>query len=443
MSLNRIQIIERALEREKKARKTAEKILELKSREIFESSQILKRSNVVINNIAKSILGLQSYYDIAREIARQVGEYLDANDCVVYLVNHEQGYVEQIAAYGNKCLGGEIVNKTKVPIGEGIVGCVVETGDVELISDTSVDTRYITDLSTNYSEITVPIIVEDKVIGIIDSEHKEKDFFTGEHLSTLKNISRVVAMQLNNAISLEKKRIAEEKYKKINSQLQRKNEALEEYAHIVSHDLKSPLRSISTLIDWIKEDNIDKINENSIPHFDLVQKSLQHMETLISDILEYSKIDSEVIVYENVDIKKLLNDLVLVLYKPEGVEVNIKGNLPANILIDRTQIKQVFQNLVGNAFKFIDKEKGRVEVGYEDLDTHHKFYVKDNGEGIEDKYFEKIFKVFQSLNKSKESTGIGLSIVKKIVELNNGEIWLESKLGFGTIFYFTLKKHSK
>ena len=101
----------------------------------------------------------------------------------------------------------------------------------------------------------------------------------------------------------------------------------------------------------------------------------------------------------------------------------------------------MFQNLISNALKFIDKEKGIVEIDVLDKKTHYQFSIKDNGMGIEEKYHKKIFEIFHSLNKSKDSTGIGLSIVKKIIELHEGEIWLESEPNLGTTFYFTLKKY--
>ena len=107
---------------------------------------------------------------------------------------------------------------------------------------------------------------------------------------------------------------------------------------------------------------------------------------------------------------------------------------------DKTKLQQLFQNLISNAVKFNDKEKGFIKIDVKEEEQFYKFSIKDNGIGIEEKYHDKVFKIFNALNKSKESTGIGLSIVKKIVELHHGDIWIESVLGEGTTFYFTLKK---
>lgn len=439
MDQNEIDILKRALNREKLARKNAEKILEEKSAELYHLSSRLKESNFVINNIAKSILGKTNYYDIAWEILINIANYLDTEDCVIYLINEETNSMEQIAAYGSKVKDKEILNPLVIPIGEGIVGSVAKSGIPELIHDTSKDSRYIKDIEYNYSEITVPIVVEGHIIGIIDSEHPEKYFFNEGQLVTLINISRVIAMQLNNAISLEKRKEAEGKYIKINKELAKKNEALEEYAHIVSHDLKSPLRSISALLSWIKEDNEELINDSSKVYFDNIDKSLEHMENLISDVLIYSSISFEQIKFTSIDIKKLLNEIVDYIFVPEHVTIEI-GAMPPKIKADYTQFKQLFQNLITNAVKFIDKEKGKVKILYESDEFFYKFSISDNGIGIDEKYHDKIFDVFQSLTKDSKSSGIGLSIVKKIINLYGGKIWVESKLGEGTTFYFTIKK---
>lgn len=439
MDQNEIDILKRALNREKLARKNAEKILEEKSAELYHMSSRLKESNFVINNIAKSILGKTNYYDIAWEILINIANYLDTEDCVIYLINEETNSMEQIAAFGSKVKDKEILNPLVIPIGQGIVGSVAKSGIPELIHDTSKDSRYIKDIEYNYSEITVPIVVEGHIIGIIDSEHPEKHFFNEGQLVTLINISRVIAMQLNNAISLEKRKEAEGKYIKINKELEKKNEALEEYAHIVSHDLKSPLRSISALLSWIKEDNEELINDSSKVYFDNIDKSLEHMENLISDVLIYSSISFEQIKFTSINIKKLLNEIVDYIFVPEHVTIEI-GAMPPKIKADYTQFKQLFQNLITNAVKFIDKDKGKVKIFYESDEFFYKFSISDNGIGIDKKYHDKIFNVFQSLTKDSKSSGIGLSIVKKIINLYGGKIWIESKLGEGTTFFFTIKK---
>jgi light-regulated signal transduction histidine kinase (bacteriophytochrome) len=136
----------------------------------------------------------------------------------------------------------------------------------------------------------------------------------------------------------------------------------------------------------------------------------------------------------------LVKNLNNILYIPENITINILNKLPV-VQGDKIKYQQIFQNLIGNAIKFNDKEKGVINIDVENQNSFYKFSVSDNGIGIEKKYYDKIFKIFQSLKVTKNSTGIGLSIVKKIVDIYKGEIWLESELNKGTTFYFTIKKN--
>tara|TARA_B100000809_G_scaffold169704_1_gene167082 strand:- start:30481 stop:32469 length:1989 start_codon:yes stop_codon:yes gene_type:complete len=223
------------------------------------------------------------------------------------------------------------------------------------------------------------------------------------------------------------------------NKLEKSNTELEEYAHIVSHDLKSPLRSINALVSWLKEDNQGKFDMISLRNFDLIEKTLEKMEKLISDILEYSSINTESDKMENVDINEVVENLHHVLFIPNHIELKIKNKLPV-LKGDTTRFQQLFLNIVSNAVRYIDKEKGLVEVDVNEFPSYYQFSIKDNGIGIEKKDFNKIFKIFQALTDNKESSGIGLSIVKKIINLYKGEIWLESELGIGTTFYFTISR---
>ncbi len=221
--------------------------------------------------------------------------------------------------------------------------------------------------------------------------------------------------------------------------LEKSNIELQEYAHIVSHDLKSPLRSIYALVSWLKEDNEGKLDEVSLQNFALIESTLEKMEQLITDILNYSSAGAEVPENQSVSLDKVLKDIVQLLYVPENVSIQIQDKLPS-LKGDSAKLQQLFQNLLSNAIKFMDKENGFIEVGYKNKKHFHEFYVKDNGMGIEEKYHQKIFEIFHSLKKGKDSTGIGLSIVKKIVNFYKGDIWVESEPGKGTTFRFTLKK---
>jgi PAS domain S-box-containing protein len=225
---------------------------------------------------------------------------------------------------------------------------------------------------------------------------------------------------------------------KILKELEKSNDELQEYAHVVSHDLKSPLRSIDALISWIKADNTDKLDAATLDNIALIEGTLEIMEKLISSVLEYSSagINNK---EEQVDLNETVAKLKRALFIPDNICINILNKLPV-VRGDKTKFQQLFQNILSNAIKFCDKEVGLVEIDYMDNNTFHQFSIKDNGIGIEKKHHNKIFQIFHSLHTREDSTGVGLSIVRKIIELYEGDIWLESKPNKGSTFYFTIKK---
>lgn len=394
----------------------------------------------LVNNIAKSVLGKEDISEIAWQMSSHIAKYLDTKDCIIYLLNKERNSLEQIAAFGDKKQHkNSVKNKIEIPLGKGIVGNVAKNGISEIIADTTKDKRYIIDDKPRYSEITVPIIVDAEVIGVIDAEHKSKNYFTPKHLKTIENIASLVSLQLKSAINLKERVKVEQKNKELLDKLSKSNDELKEYAHIVSHDLKSPLRSIAALTSWLKMDNLDKFDEASLQNFDDIELTLEKMESLISDVLKFSSIDADTNKNELVDIHELVEKLKQILYVPEHVSINILKKLPV-LKGDAIKFQQLFQNLIANAIKFSNKEVGIININVKEHQSFYKFSIEDNGIGIEKRHFDKIFKIFQSLKKSEDSSGIGLSIVKKIVDIYKGEIWLESEIDKGTTFYFTIKK---
>lgn len=222
--------------------------------------------------------------------------------------------------------------------------------------------------------------------------------------------------------------------------LELRNVELEEYAHIVSHDLKSPLRSISALTSWIKEDYGENIGVEGIKNIDLIQEVVEKMERLINDILNYSSIQTNTSSTEEVNTFEVIDGIRKLIYIPKHIKVNINPELPT-IKADKVRIQQLFQNLMSNAVNYIDKEEGLLAVDFKEGKNNYTFSVADNGVGIAKEYHAKIFEVFQSLGNHEDSTGIGLSIVKKIVDVYDGKIWLESEEGKGTTFFIKLKKN--
>lgn len=238
----------------------------------------------------------------------------------------------------------------------------------------------------------------------------------------------------------EQKKLEIEKEKLLHK-LEKQNEYLNEYAHAVSHDLKSPLRSIHALITWIKEDNEKEFSVQTQDYLNQIGAKVAKMDNLIHGILTYSKIESQKRIFEATDLNDVIQNTIETIHIPKNITVSITNMLPI-METDSFIMHQLFQNLISNAVNYCDKEKGVVEIASIESKKHYTFSVKDNGVGIDLKYQDKIFQIFESYSKNAQSTGIGLAIVKKIVNQCSGKIWLESQEGIGTIFFVKIpKKH--
>jgi len=224
-------------------------------------------------------------------------------------------------------------------------------------------------------------------------------------------------------------------------ELRRVNKELKEFAYVAAHDLKTPLRGIGTLVDWISKDYADKFDEPGKEQVRLLVGKTKQMSALIDDILQYSRLGHSSPEEQQLDLNQILPEIITAINPPDNIEITIENKLPV-LVFEKTQIIRVIQNLLNNAVKYMDKPEGQIKVGCVEQDGFWKFSVADNGPGIDKKYHKKIFKIFQTLSSCDraDSTGIGLSIVKKIIELNAGIVWVESEPGKGSTFFFTLPK---
>lgn len=219
------------------------------------------------------------------------------------------------------------------------------------------------------------------------------------------------------------------------------NEELKNFAYVVSHDLKAPLRAISSLADWISTDYADKFDNEGKEQMRLLINRVHRMDGLINGILLYSRVGRVKETIVAVDIDRLVQDVIHSLLPPEHISITVVGPLPI-VMTEPTRIQQVFQNLISNAIKYMDKQHGKISIACVAEGKQWKFSVADNGLGIRPQHFEKIFQLFQTLAARDriESTGVGLALVKKIVEMYGGKIWVESVVGEGSTFIFTLPR---
>jgi signal transduction histidine kinase len=251
-----------------------------------------------------------------------------------------------------------------------------------------------------------------------DSSHDE--------LSKLANSLNHMAKVLSENISL----------------LERKNSELDQFAHIVSHDMKAPLRGIDNVVTWIEEDHWNELSPKVQEYLHLIKSRIVRGENLIHGILSYSRVGQYELEKEEVDLNQMMLEISENLPRRQGLKLEIQPNLPV-LFTQRIPLMQIFSNLVGNAIKYHDKEKGKIKVYHKENGVNYHFFIEDDGPGISRNYHDKIFTIFQTLNNSDtfQSTGVGLAIVKKILVDRNQKIELHSEPGKGSIFEFSWPKY--
>lgn len=222
--------------------------------------------------------------------------------------------------------------------------------------------------------------------------------------------------------------------------LEKRNRELDQFAYVASHDLKAPLRGVSTVVKWIEDEQGHELSPKMQEYFGMMKGRLARLEDLINGLLAYARVGRTQQKLEEVNVERLVHD-VADLVVPPTFELRLPGTLPT-LVTDRLSLQQVFTNLMSNAVKYHHTGLGVITVGCRALDQQYEFRVQDDGPGIAPEYHEKIFLMFQTLRDrhTAESTGIGLSIVKKIIDEQRGNIWVESAAGQGAAFIFTWPK---
>lgn len=269
----------------------------------------------------------------------------------------------------------------------------------------------------------------DELIDALD-QLKYKNLMVENQLEEIKRLNSELQKQYSEITILSKEK------EKQNKQLEEKNKQLDEFSYIITHDLKAPLNNMLGLIEVFKEE----IKDTSVSgEFDMFMDQVTKMQKMVESIVSYTRSGKESIPISKVDISVMLSGILKFLPSKDGLSVHVQEHIPI-LYTEEIYLDQIFSNLIGNAIKYHDKEDGYVGISYRDCNNGFiEFSVSDNGPGVPEDQKSKIFDLFHTIhqNKSIESSGIGLAIVKKIIESKGGRIWVENNIPQGAKFIFT------
>ena len=325
-----------------------------------------------------------------------------------------------------------------------IVARTARSREATVVNDTRTSEAFLPHplLPHTRAELAVPMIVADNLVGVLDVQSDVANRFTEQEILTMRTLASQIAVAVQNAEQYAEQVTIAEKLRDV-------DKLKSEFLASMSHELRTPLNSIIGFADVLLEGLDGELNERMEQDVRLIRDSGDHLRNLIGDILDMSKIEAGrmELRYEDVDMRRMANDIVAAA-TPLAQEKNLEMflNLAEDVSIinaDRTRIRQVLTNIVGNAIKFT--EKGHVSLGMEMQDTDVLISVQDTGIGIKPENIAIVFEQFRqvdgALNRKVGGTGLGMPISKNLVELHGGRIWIESTVGVGTTFWFTIPVH--
>ena len=298
------------------------------------------------------------------------------------------------------------------------------------------------------SEMAVPLISRDKVIGALTFQSRVSDSFSEDDIAILQTMSDQLAIAIENArlfselqSELSQRKLAETEREALIQALEQKNVELERFTYTVSHDLKSPLITIRGFLGHLLDDAKNGDHERMESDARRISDATTKMQRLLDELLELSRVGRIVNQPEDVPFEILVREALSLV---EGrialrkIRVQLAGGLPT-IRVDRVRMSEALQNLLDNASKFMGQQADPViEIGFQESESGPIFFVRDNGMGIDPKFHQKIFGLFDKLDPASEGTGVGLALVKRIIEVHGGKIWVDSAPGQGSTFFFTL-----
>jgi signal transduction histidine kinase len=284
--------------------------------------------------------------------------------------------------------------------------------------------------------------------GVLGAHTSRRRSFSRSDVDFLQSVANVLgaaieSQQANEALYNTRAQLAKTTaaLNQTTAALERRNCELDQFAYVTSHDLKAPLRAIANLSQWIEEDLSDQLNEENLHQMQLLRGRVYRLEALIEGLLQYSRAGRLKTKPERVDVEALLRQVIETLTPPAQFTIEVAPGMPT-LLTERLPLQQVFTHLIDNAIKHHPQLNGRVKISVQERSDAYEFAVADDGAGIAPQFQEKVFVIFQTLKARDiaENTGIGLAIVKRIIESKGGTIRLESQEGRGATFCFAWPK---
>ncbi|NWF64330.1 MAG: PAS domain-containing protein [Chloroflexi bacterium] len=397
-----------------------------------------------VHGISEKLIQRSDLQKLIHDTGEQIQHLLGANNLLIAIHDPNTNLIHFPYDFDQ----GILRRDAPIRFGEGMTTRVMEgkkpviiendwqrrAGEMNVINATSLPAK---------SSVSVPIMTTERVIGVISAENTEREYaFNANDAQLLMTIASNLAMAIEKTRLQDSIKNELEIQEKLVRELEMKNEELERFAYTASHDLKSPLITIRGFLGYIEEDarkgNFERLNSD----IKRVSEATEKMHRLLTELLELSRVGRvanekqkapfDVIITEA--LKRVDGQL-----KQKQVLVRVGENFPT-VYVDKERIVEVLQNLIDNAIKFMGQQPNPcIEINHQQMENGHAvFYVRDNGIGIRKEMHQRIFGLFDKLNPDTEGTGVGLALVKQIVEVHDGKVWVESEEGMGSTFFFTL-----
>ncbi len=395
-----------------------------------------ERRTAVLAETASQLLGSNEPQRAVDDVCAKALEFLDCQVFLNYLVDETQQRLRL-----NSCSGfppSEIAGMEWQDYGAGLCGCAardrarVVATNIQGSSDQRTEAVRRNGMTAGASH---PLLAAGVLLGTLAFGTRTRTAFTEDELSFMKAVSDLVATAIERKRTQTAMQLAAE-------ELRRSNHELEQFAYIASHDLQEPLHAVDGYVKLLKGRFPQNVDPKSQEFIDGAIEGAERMQLLIRDLLSFARVGERGQPFKPTELGDILNEALRTLQiRIKSARAKVTHDPMPRLAIDATQIMQIFQNLLSNALKFRAEERPlEVHIGAHKEPGRWVFSVRDNGIGIEPKYFERIFQIFQRLHTRKHyaGTGIGLAICKKMVERHNGNIWVQSEPGQGATFYFSL-----